>query len=91
MPSGELGRWSTAILAAEWQDFLGKIWNSERPLVFTHVVITKMLGVCGSRDIMAQVTRRMELWERGLHTGLVRYAELERATREGRDAIGVEE
>ena len=44
-PSGALGHHFTAILAAEWWGVLGSRWNSKRPLVFAHVVLTKALGV----------------------------------------------
>ena len=37
------------------------------------------------------MTRRMDLWERGLHAGLVGDAEAEGAAREGRDASGGDE
>ena len=40
-PSGAVGRCFMAILAAEWQGLLGRTWNSERPLVFAHAVLTK--------------------------------------------------
>ena len=70
---------------------LGRNWNSERPLVFAHVVLTKNLGVCRVREIMARITRRMDLWERGLHAGLVGDAEAKGAAREGRAARGGEE
>ena len=42
-------------------------------------------------DIRAQITRQMDLWERGLQTGLVGDAEAEGAVREGRSASGGEE
>ena len=70
---------------------LGRSWNSERPLIFSHVVLTKTLGVYRSKDIGAQITRRMDLWERGLHTGLSVGAKAEGAAREGRSASGGDE
>ena len=45
-PSGAVGRHLTAILAAEWWGVLNRSWNSEIPPVFSHVVLTKTLGVC---------------------------------------------
>ena len=62
-------------MAAEWRGVLILSWNSKIPLVFTHVVLTKTLGVRRSRDIQASITRRMDLWERGQHAGLVGDAE----------------
>ena len=59
--SGAVGRQFTAILAAEWQGVLGRSWNSERPLVFSHVFLTKTLGVRRAKDTRARITRRMDL------------------------------
>ena len=70
---------------------LRRIWNSERPLVFAHVIITKTLGIHRAQEIRARITRQMELWERGLHTGLVGVAGAEGAARKGRAASGGEE
>ena len=50
-----------------------------------------MLGVRRAREIRAQITRRMNLWDRGLHEGLVGDAEAEEVAREGRAASGGEE
>ena len=90
-PSGAVGRRFTEILAVEWRRFLNMSWNYERPLVFTHVIFTKTLGVRRAQEIQAWITRWMDLWERGLHAGLVGDAEAEGAAREGRDASGGEE
>ena len=68
---GVVGRHFTEILAAEWRGVLDRSWNSEIPLVFAHVVLAKALGIRGARDIRARLSRRMDLWEWGLHTGLV--------------------
>ena len=78
-------------MAAEWRGVLSRSWNSERPLVFAHVVLTKTLDVRGYLDIWDIITRRMDLWERGLHVGLVGDAEEEGAAREGRVASGGDE
>ena len=43
--SGAVGRRFTAIIAAEWRGVLAQSWNTERPLVFAHVVLTKMLAI----------------------------------------------
>ena len=40
-----VGRRFTEILAAEWRGVLYRSWNSERPLVFAHVVLTNTMGV----------------------------------------------
>ena len=70
---------------------LGRSWNYEIPLVFDHIVLTKTLGVIRSSEIRAGISRRMELWEKGLHTGLVGDAEAEGNVREARYACGGEE
>ena len=77
-PSGAVGHRFTEILAAEWPEVLFRSWNSERPLVFAHVVLTKTLGVRRAREIRARITRRMELWKRGQHAGLVEDAEADK-------------
>ena len=86
-----MGRRFTAILAAEWRGVLARNWNSERPLVFAHVILTKTLGVRRAREIRLRITRRMDLWERGLHAGLVGDAKAEGAAQEGRAASGGKE
>ena len=83
-PSGTLGRRFAAILVAELLGVIGRTWNSERSLIFTHVFLTKTLGVRRARDIRAQISRRMDLWERGIHAGLVGDAEAEGAARKDR-------
>ena len=91
-PSKAVGRQFTAILAAEWRGVLVRSWNSERPLVFAHVVLTKTLGVRRAQEIRARITRRMNLWERGQDSGLVGDAEAEGDEQEGRAAsVGEEE
>ena len=75
----------------EWLGIINQSWNSERPLLFAHVVLTKTLGVRRAQEIHARITRRMDLWERGLHAGLVGDSEAEGAAREGRAASCGEE
>ena len=89
-PSGAVGHRFTAILSAEWRGVFGRSWKSERPLVFAHVSLTNTMAVRGGKDICARITRRMNLWERGLHAGLVGGAEAEGTDSEGRAAIGGE-
>ena len=86
-----MGRRFTAILVVEWREVISRSWNSEIPLVFAHVVLTKTLGVRRAWEIRARITRRMELWERGQHAGLVGDAEAEAAACEGRAAFSSEE
>ena len=78
-------------MAAEWREIQGRTWNSDRTLIFAWVVLTKTLGVRRAREIRAMITRQMDLWERGLHAGLVGDAEVEGAAREGRATSGGEE
>ena len=49
------------------------------------------MGVHRDKEIRAQITRRMDLWERGIHANLVGDAEAEGADREGKAASGGEE
>ena len=65
-----LERWGAASRRF-WRGVLNRSWNSERPLVFAHVVLTKTLGVRRAREIWGRITRRMDLWERGQHAALV--------------------
>ena len=61
-PSGVVGRRFTSILDAEWQGVLRRTWNSKRPLVFAHVILTKTMGVRRARDIQVRITRCMDRW-----------------------------
>ena len=70
---------------------LVRSWDSGRPLNFSHIFHTKTLGVSRSKEICARITSRIDLWERGLHAGLVGGAEAEGASREGKAASGEEE
>ena len=78
------------IMAVEGQGVLNRSWNSEIPLVFAQIFITNNLGICRARNIRASVASRMELWGRGIYTGMVAEAEEEYDAREIR-ATGVEE
>ena len=49
------------ILAAEWREVLVRSWKSKKPLVFTHVVLTKTLVVRRAKEICARIPRRMDL------------------------------
>ena len=66
-------------------------WNSERPLVFAHVVLTKTLDACKAREIRAIIDRRLDLWERVIYAGLVGDALAEGRARDGRIKRCVEE
>ena len=90
-PSGAVGRRFLSILAAEWRGVLGRSWNSKRRLVLSHVVLKKTLGVRAAKEIRARITRRMELWERGLHAGLAGDAKAEGVARDFRSASRGEE
>ena len=87
-------RWGAASQQS-WQrnggGVLGRTWISERPVIFAHVALTKPMGIRRAWGIRAMITQRMDLWERGLHAGLVGDSEEEGAAREGRAASGDEE
>ena len=78
-------------MAAEWRGVIVRICISKRFLIFGHVVLTKTLGVRRAQEIRARLMRRMDLWERGQHAGLVGDSEAEGAAWEGRAASGGEE
>ena len=59
-----MGHRFTEIVAVEWREVLDRRWNSERPLVFAHVVLTKTLGTYKAREIRASNNLRLDLWER---------------------------
>ena len=61
----------TVVLSVKWKGVIDQKWNSKRPLVFAHVFLKRNLSACKSRDIQARIDRQIELWERGIHTGLV--------------------
>ena len=69
--------WFIAILAAEWRGALDWSHNFKIPLIFAHLILTKMLDICRVREIRLRITMRMELWERGIHMGLVGDVEME--------------
>ena len=49
------------------------------------------MGYRQARKIQSWITRFIDLWERGHHSGLVGYAEAEGDAQEGRDTSGSEE
>ena len=90
-PSVAVGRCFTTILAAEWWGVLAWSWNSDRPLVFAHVALTKTLGIRQAREIQARITRPTNLFKGGQHAGLVGDAKAEGSALKGRAASGREE
>ena len=56
--SGAVGRRFTVILEAEWRGVISQSWNSKRPLVFAHVVLTKTLVIRRAREIRDRIIRR---------------------------------
>ena len=90
-PPVAVGSRFTSIMAVEWRGVLNRSYKSDRQLVFSHVVLTKTLGIRRAREISSRISRRMDLLERGIQSGLVRGAEAEGAVREGKDARGGEE
>ena len=63
---------------------LNRKWNSKRLLIFAHVVLTRTLGARKVREIRSRINRRLDLWERGIHAGLVGDALAESRARGGR-------
>ena len=64
-------RWFTALIAAEWQVVFDWKWNFKIPLLFSHVVLTRTISSFKAREIQERIYRRLDLWERGIHTGMV--------------------
>ena len=83
MPPGKAGRRFTAILTVECRGVIDRKWSSKRPLIFAHVVLTKTLGARKAREIRASINLQLDLWERGIHAGLVGGALVEGRSREG--------
>ena len=75
----------------EWQGAIDRKWNSERPLVFAHLVLTKKIGARKAREIRARIDRQLDLCERGIHAGLVVDALAESRDQEGRVERRVEQ
>ena len=84
MQPGKVGRRFTAVLDAEWRGVLDRKWNYDILLIFNHVVLTNTLGARKAREIWARIDRQLELWERGIHTDLVRDDLKEGRYQEGR-------
>ena len=80
-----------AILEEEWLGVINWRWNSNRPLIFDHIVFSKTIGVCRAQEICMQIRRRMDLWEGGIHMGMEIYTEVERMDRERRTSREEEE
>ena len=59
------------ILAAECRDVFDRIWNSKKTIFFTPVFLINLLGVLRAKEKKQKITRRMDLWERGLHKSMV--------------------
>ena len=57
-----------------------------RPLIFAHVILTQKPGTHQAKEILARISRRIDLWESGSHAVLVGGIEEEGASREGRVA-----
>ena len=55
----------------EWRGFHKRVWNSEKPLVFFHVIFKKTLSACEAKDIQKSISRRMELWYAGRNKDLI--------------------
>ena len=90
-PPGKVGRRFNAVMAAEWLGVINWKRNYERPFVFGHVVLTKTLGARKSRETRVRINHRLDLWERGIHAGLVGDALAEGRDQEGRVERCVEE
>jgi len=57
--------------------------NSEKPLVFVSVILTKTTGVRTAKDIWTCLQQCMDLWAQGCYAALVNDTEAEALSREG--------
>ena len=89
-PTGAVGHRFTAVMVVKWQGVINRSWNSKRPLVFAHCVLTKTLGVRRAQEIRVRITRGVDFWERVIHAGLVVNADAEGSAREFRASSGGE-
>ena len=62
---------------------LDQKWNYEIPLVFYYVVLTWTLSTRKSGKIQARIDCRLDIWERGIYTGMVVDALVEVRARKG--------
>ena len=83
-PPSKAGHRFLSVLTDECRGVLDWKCNSKRPLVFAHVVLKRTLGACKARETRAIIDRRLDLWERGIHSGLVGEMLAEGRAREGR-------
>ena len=74
------------ILRGSWQELELRYTPRLRPR-FSYKDVGRLQG----REIRARIMRRMDLWQRVLHSGLVGDARVEGDAREGRDASDGEE
>ena len=77
MSPGSAGRRFKTILDAKWQGVLNRNWNSDRTLVFAHIFLTKMMRIRRATEIRQRIIKRMDLSDRGIHTGMLGDAEAE--------------
>ena len=67
----------------EWQGVRYRSWNSKRPVVFAHIILTETPGDCQAKEIWARISHRLDLWDAGWHDGLVGDMEDEGASIQG--------
>jgi len=74
-PSGSVGRRFTSLLADEFDGILSRKCNSERPLVFSMVILQRTRNVRKSKDIKSRISKRLDAWEQGKFDMLVQETE----------------
>ena len=65
VPKGRIGKCFIKYLTLLFQGVRHRKWNSERPLMFTKLILQTMPDVKKSKDIRSRLELRMELWEQG--------------------------
>ena len=87
-PPGIVGRRFTVLLSAYLQGVHGISWKSKRPLIFTHVILTKTSGASKAKEICTMISRWLELWEEGQYAGLIGDTKAKGADWEGLVGLG---
>ena len=71
VPSGRIGNRFFVILSVELDGIQNCQWNEERVIVFQTVILQRISGVSGSRNIRDRIDSQTDLWNKGAHNELV--------------------
>jgi hypothetical protein len=68
---GKVGKRFVQSLAEEWRGVRMRQWNSERPLIFCAVILSRKSNVIRAATIRETIEKRLDLWDAGSYDGLV--------------------